>query len=153
MMARNKKTAQSKKSRKYFNSMSYVEVQRTNSENRKRLSPDKQRWLKENGYKNVGWENVIRLYQKIEEWLDKAKFEDMSLEELFLEADRIGNKYLSAEEIAAFNQQMMKEAIEIGELIDQHFPDTEFEILDFRHQGRKTSPRKPNQKTYRTTRL
>lgn len=133
--------------------MSYVEVQRANSERRKKLNIDKQVWLKENGYRNVGWENVIQLYQTIEEFLDKAKFEDMSLEELFLEADRIGNKYLSAEEISTFNQQMVKEAVEIGELIDQHFPDTEFEVIDFRDKNRRPSPRKPNLKTYRTTQL
>ncbi|WP_448604696.1 hypothetical protein [Thermoleptolyngbya sp.] len=152
-MSGNKKPPQGKKSKRHFSGMSYVEVQRVNSENRKKLSRDKQLWLKENNYRNIGWENVIQLYQKIEELLDKAKFEDMSLEELFLEADRIGNKYLSPDEIADFNQKMVKEAIEIGELIDQHFPDTEFEIIDFRDQGRRPSPRKPNQKTYRTTQL
>ncbi|RMF65246.1 MAG: hypothetical protein D6742_13075 [Cyanobacteria bacterium J069] len=111
--------------------MGYVQVQRANSDNRKKITQEEQNWLKENGYRNVGWDNVIRLYQKIEDFLDKAQFKDMSLEELFLEADRIGNKYLSAEEIEEFNRKMSQEVAEIGELIDQQFPDTEIEVIDF----------------------
>lgn len=144
----------SKKSQKRnFHGMSYTEVQRANSESRIKLEKDEQKWLKDNGYKNVGWDNVIKLYQKIEELLDKSPFKDMSLEELFLEADRIGNKYLTSEETAEFNQQLSKEVSEIGELIDQQFPDTEIEAIDFSQQTVKKPQRKRNQKIYRTAKL
>jgi hypothetical protein len=145
--------ARKKSQKRSLNGMSYGEVQRINSENRSKLKQEHQTWLKENGYKNVGWENVIALYQKIEEFLDKAPFEDMSLEELFLEADRIGNKYLTPDEINAVNQQLSQEATEIGELIDQQFPDTEIEVIDFSSTTGKKSQKKRNQKTYRTAKL
>lgn len=123
-----------------LNGLSYHTAQRTNSNNKKKLNPEDQKWLKDNGYRNVGWENVINLYQKIEELLDKYKFEDLTLEELFLEADRIGNKYLTPEEIQEYNQQLAKEVSEISELIDQQFPDTEIEVIDF-SQKTKTKAR------------
>lgn len=145
--------ASKKSQKKKFNKMSYAEVQRTNSENRIKLEKDEQKRLKDDGYKNVGWDNVIKLYQKIEELLDKSPFKDMSLEELFLEADHIGNKYLTSEEITEFNQQISKEVAEIGELIDKQFPDTEIEAIDFSQKTVKQSQRKRNQKTYRTTKL
>lgn len=138
--------------KRYFEGMSYREIQRANSERRIRLKPEEKTWLKQNGYKNIGWDNVLHLHQKIDEFLDKYRFEDMSLEELFLEADRIGNKYLTPQEIEEFNQKMSKEVAEIGELIEQHFPDTEIEIIDYR-QPIKAHPKKRNQKTYRTTKL
>lgn len=121
----------SKKRKHDFQGMSYCEVQRANSSNQTKLQSEARKWLKENGYRNVGWPNVIELYKKIEELLDKSRFEEMSLEELFLEADRIGNKYLTPEEIQAFNQQLAQEVSEISELIDQQFPDTEIEVIDF----------------------
>jgi hypothetical protein len=130
-----------------FNGMSYGEVQRTNSENRRQLKQEDQKWLKENGYKNVGWNNVIHLYKKIEELLDRSPYEDMGLEELFLEADRIGNKYLTPAEIETFNQQLSQEVAEIGELIDQQFPDTEIEVIDYSRATQKPQ-KKRNQKTY-----
>lgn len=49
----------------------------------------------------------------------------MSLEELFLEADRIGNKYSIYQKKEEFNQQLAKEIAEISELTDQQFPDVE----------------------------
>jgi len=144
----------SKKSQKRdFNGMSYGEVQCANSKNRSKLKKKDQKWLKDNGYKNVGWDNVITLYRKVEEFLDKSRFEDMSLEELFLEADRIGNKYLTSEEIKEFNQQLSKEVAEIGELVDKQFPDTEIEVIDFSHKTAQKPQKKRNQKTYRTTKL
>lgn len=142
-----------KKQKRNFNGMSYAEIQRANSENRSKLRQNEQKWLKENGYRNVGWANVISLYQKIEELLDKLPFEDMSLEELFLEANRIGNKYFSSEEISEFNHQLSKEVSEIGELVDQQFPDTEIEIIDFSSKPLKKPQNKRNQKTYRTAKL
>lgn len=135
-----------------FNGMSYSEIQRTNSQNRSQLRKEDQKWLKDNRYKNVGWDHVINLYQKIEELLDKAPFENMSLEELFLEADRIGNKYQTTEEINEFNQQLSKEVSEIEKLVDQQFPDTEIEVIDFSQKTAKPN-RKRNQKTYRTVKL
>ncbi len=121
-----------KKSKKRkFKGMSYYEVQRANSEHRNKLHKEEQKWLKNNGYKNVGWDNVIKLYEFL-------KIIDNSLEELFLEADRIGNKYLTNQEIEKFNHSLSKELNEIAEEFDKQFPDTEIEIIDF---SRKTKNR------------
>lgn len=124
-----------------FNGMSYREVQRANSKNRNKLPKKDQKWLKDNGYKNIGWDNVINLCQKIKDFLDKVRLEDLTLEELFLEADRIGNKYLTIQEIQEVNQKLAKEVNEIAEEIDKQFPDTESEIVDFKG--------KLNSKTYK----
>jgi hypothetical protein len=113
-----------------FSGMGYREVQRSNSIRRSKLPKPDRVWLKENGYKNVGWDNVIRLYQKINELL-ADKDDEPSLEELFLEADRIGQKYQSREEIEAFNREMTAEASAISDLVDQQFPDTEVEAIDY----------------------
>src|SRR6476469_3491254 len=136
-----------------FNSMTYGQLQRSNSKNRDKLKPEDKKWLKQNGYRNVGWEKAIKLYQQIEEILGKYQFEDMSLEELFLEADRIGNKYLSNQEIEEYNQQLSKEVTEIGELIDQQFPDTEVEVIDYSQKPSQKSQKQRDRKTYRTTKL
>lgn len=136
-----------------FQGMSYREVQRTNTQNRIKLDNETQKWLKTNKYRNIGWQNVINLYQKIEELLDKSQFEYMSLEELFLEADRIGNKYQTIEEKAEFNQKLAKEVAEISELIDQQFPDTEMEVIEYSKNLIQKATRKQNQKTYRTTKI
>jgi hypothetical protein len=136
------------KSRK-FKGLSYREVQRHNSAQRGKLKPEEQKWLKENSYKNVGWDNVIHLYEKIEEFLEQNQIEDLSLEELFLEADRIGNKYLTNQEIEDFNQKLSQEVNEISELIDQQFPDTEIEVIDFNQPTQKIK-KKSNQKSYKT---
>jgi hypothetical protein len=140
--------ASSKSRKQNFNGMSYVETQRTNSNNRDKLKKEHQRWLKDNGYRNVGWNQVIQLYQKIEEFLDQAPFEEMSLEELFLEADRIGNKYLTPKEIQAFNQQLSEEVSEIADIVDQQFPDTEIEVIDFSSTTSRRSQRNRYHKTY-----
>ena len=79
--------------------MGYRKVQRKNSRNRSQLTTENQKWLKDNGYRNIGWNNVISLYEKIIELQDKERINDCSLEELFLEADRIGNKYFTSQEI------------------------------------------------------
>lgn len=128
--------ANSKRKARQFEGMSYRALQRINSKNQARLQKADQKWLKANGFKNVGWENVIPLYQKIQEFLEKYQLEEMSLEELFLEADRIGNKYLTAEEIADFNQKLAQEVDAIADLVDQQFPDTEVEIIDFSKKSR-----------------
>lgn len=127
-----------------FNGMSYHEVQRANSKNKDKLHKEDKKWLKDNGYRNIGWDNVINLYQKIEDFLDKYKFEDLTLEELFLEADLIGNKYLTKQEIEDYNQQLSKEVSEISEEIDKQFPDNEVEIIDF---GKKTKGKPAQERT------
>ncbi|NEQ25614.1 MAG: hypothetical protein F6K28_42450, partial [Microcoleus sp. SIO2G3] len=73
-----------KRQRRQFNGMSYREVQRANSQNRKKLHKPDQKQLKTEGYKNMGWENIIRLYQRIEEFFDRYQYEDLSLDQLFL---------------------------------------------------------------------
>lgn len=139
--------ATQRKTARRFENMRYCEVQRLNSQNRNKLKLEHQQWLKENYYRNVGWDQVIALFQKIQQFLEQAHFEDMDLEALFLEADRVGNRYQTAEEIAAFNHQLAQEVNEIAELVDQQFPDTEIEVIDFR----TPSSRKPSgRKVYRT---
>ncbi|NER46263.1 MAG: hypothetical protein F6J92_06135 [Symploca sp. SIO1A3] len=120
-----------------FSGMSYREVQRSNSTRRSRLPPTDKIWLKTNGYYNVGWDNVTRLYQKINELLAQPDGDDeFTLEQLFLEADRIGQKYQNPEEIAAFNQQMNAEVSAISDLVDQQFPETEVEVIDYSQTSR-----------------
>lgn len=127
-----------KNKKRNFKNMSYCEVQSSNSNKRKSLHKKDQKWLKDNGYKNVGWEQVIKLYQKIEDFLGKYKLEDFTLEELFLEADRIGNQYLSKQEIQIFNQKLAKEVNKVAEEIERQFPDTTFEFIDFSQQIKKS---------------
>lgn len=131
-----------------FNGMSYREIQSINSEKRNNLKKEDQKWLKAQGYINVGWNNIINLYHKIEEFLDKYPLKDLTLEELFLEADRIGNKYLTAQEIEEFNHKLSKEVNDIAEEIDKQFPNTEIEVIDFRNKTDHYSRRKNNRKFY-----
>jgi hypothetical protein len=136
--------------KKTFNEMSYREVQCANTKNRSKLTKENQQWLKGNQYKNVGWSNVISLYQKIEELLNPL--EELTLEDLFLEADRIGEKYQSSQEIQEFNQQLAKEVNKVSEAIDRQFPDTEIEVIDFGEAHQK-SRRSRSSKTSRTVKL
>ena len=46
-----------------------------------------------------------------------------SLGQLFTEADRVGSKYQTSEEIKAHQQKMAKAVSEVGGLIDKQFPD------------------------------
>jgi len=78
---------------------------------------------------------------------------DLTLEELFLEADRIGNKYLTEEEIQDFHQKLAKELNEIAEEIDKQFPDTEIEVIDFSKNAKSKPIKNRNYKTYKTTKL
>ncbi len=130
--------AKQKSKKRSFNGMSYCETQNHNSNKRKSLYKKDQKWLKDNGYKNVGWEHVIKLYQKIEDFLEKYKLEDFTLEELFLEADRVGNKYLNKQEIESFNQKLAKEVSKVAEEIERQFPDTTFEFIDFSKKVRQS---------------
>jgi hypothetical protein len=101
--------ASQKRKRRSFSGMSYREVQRSNSNRKKKLPKADQTWLKTNGYSNVGWDNVIKLYQKINDFLASSDADDPTLEELFLKADKIGNKYQTAEEVNAFEQAFQTE--------------------------------------------
>ncbi len=136
-----------------FEGMSYREVQRANSSNRSKLQKEDQKWLKDNGHKNVGWNNIITLYQRIKEFLDRDSLEDSTLEDLYLEADRIGNKYLDRHEIEEFNRAFSKELNEIAEEIDKQFPDTEIEAVDFRDKTDKKPRKSRGQTSYKTTKI
>ncbi|MBD1806393.1 hypothetical protein H6F98_13150 [Microcoleus sp. FACHB-SPT15] len=129
--------------------MSYREVQRANSKERSKLQKEDQRWLKDNGYRNVGWDNIINLHEKTKEFLDKYQLKDLTIEELFLEADRIGNKYLTSQEIENFNQRLSKEVEGINDEIDKQFPDTEIEIIDFSGKTNNSSRNNYNQKSHK----
>lgn len=143
----------SNKNKKLFQGMTYRELQKYNSQNRIKLSLEDQKCLKENGYKNIGWDYVINLYNTIQDFLVKYQVEDLTLEELFLEADRIGNKYLTEEEIQDFYQKLAKELNEIAEEIDKQFPDTEIEVIDFSKNAKSKPIKNRNYKTYKTTKL
>ena len=127
-----KKRRQSRK----FSGIGYREVQKSNSIRRSQLPKNKQIWLKENGYKNIGWDYVIRLYQKINDLLIESNSDEPTLEELFLNADHIGKKYQTNEEIKTFNQQMTTIVNEISTIIDQQFPENEIQVIDFSQKGK-----------------
>ena len=118
-------------SKREFNGMGYRQVQRSNSDNKAKITSEEIELLKNSGYKNVGWEKVTQLNLKLQEMLTSPYRENWSLDELFLEADRIGQKYQSADEIATFEKQFTILSQEIDDEIDRHFPDTQVEIIDF----------------------
>ena len=120
-----------------FKRMSYRQIQRKNSRNRKLLIQEKQQWLKDNGYRNLGWQNVINLYNKIQEFQQAENIKSLSLEELFLEADRIGNKYYQPQEIQQRNLKIAKELNEIADIIEAQFPDRLTEVIDYSRTARK----------------
>ena len=134
--------AKKKSKKRLFSGMSYREVQQSNSNRRNKLPKKEQKWLKENGYRNLGWDNVIKLYQKINDFLHSSSSEDPSLEDLFLKADEIGNKYQTSQEIEAFNQALRSEVEEISDAIDQQFPDTECEFADYSKHSHIASKRR-----------
>lgn len=131
--------ARQPRQRRTFSGMSYRDVQRSNSTRKRQLPKTLQKQLKDDGYKNVGWDHVIRLYQKINELQAGSEEDELSLEELFLQADRIGQKYQTAEEIETFKQQLGAEVTAISAKIDEHFPDEELEAIDYRAQSRTHS--------------
>ncbi|WP_199194091.1 hypothetical protein [Pleurocapsa sp. CCALA 161] len=114
-----------------FQGMNYRQIQHSNSENKSKLDQENQIWLKVNKYKNVGWTKVIELFRKLEELQDREKIKDWSLEELFLESDRVGNKYLTNQEINDFNYRLAREVNQISEIIDLQFPDSTIEIINY----------------------
>jgi hypothetical protein len=118
-------------SKKEFNGMGYRQVQLSNSDNKAKMQPEEIQLLKNSGYKNVGWEKVTQLYLKLQDMLISPYRESWSLDELFVEADRIGRKYQSVDEIATFEKQFTMLSQEIDDEIDRHFPDTKVEIIDF----------------------
>ena len=120
-----------------FKRMSYRQIQRKNSRNRKLLIQEKQQWLKDNGYSNLGWQNVINLYNKIQEFQQAENIKSLSLEELFLEADRIGNKYYQPQEIQQRNLKIAKELNEIADIIEAQFPDRLTEVIDYSYTAKK----------------
>lgn len=142
-----------KSTKRYFENMNYREVQCANTKNRNHLDKNDQQWLKTHGYKNIGWDNVINLYRKIEDFLEQYRLKSFTLEELFLEADHVGNKYMSNHEIYEFNQILSKEVNEIAEIIDKQFPDDEIEIIDYSHKSNPQSARKNNLKIYKTIKI
>lgn len=111
--------------------MSYRELQKSNSIRKSNLPKQEQKWLKSNGYRNVGWDKIIKLHQKINNLTANHGSGESTLEELFLEADRIGSKYQTHEERKAFEEQLSSEVNKISQLIDKQFPDPEFEFVDY----------------------
>ena len=116
---------------RFYNGMKYRQLQSYNTQKRQSLTEEKKQWLKSNDYRNIGWEKIIKLYEKITEFLPKDSLQDISLEDIFLEADRIGNKYQNSEEIHKLNQQLSQINQEISDEIDKHFPDDEIVFLNF----------------------
>jgi hypothetical protein len=136
--------------------LNYRDLQKANGQRRDRLAKADRAELKRLGFRNVGWDNVIRLSQRLDEILGPAPDPNLpdpnrpdpdlpSLESLFLEADRIGNVYQSAEEIAAFNQALAEASNAVDEAIDRQFPDNDVEIIHFQSSPVKgrSAPRKP----------
>jgi hypothetical protein len=122
--------------------LNYRDLQKANGQRRDRLTKADRAELKRLGFRNVGWDNVIRLSQHLDELLGPAPDPNLpdpnlpdpdlpSLESLFLEADRIGNAYQSTEEIAAFNQALAEASSAVDEAIDRQFPDNDVEIIQF----------------------
>lgn len=133
------------KQKRNFKSMSYREVQAANSKNRLKLSKPDQEWLKKSGFKNIGWDNVINLYKQIELLQKESNYLDsLDLGELFLEADRIGNKYLTEEEIIENNKKLAEANNRVNEQIDKSFPDLEPEFIDFRNNSKAYNSMKSN---------
>lgn len=123
--------ASQRRQRRLFCGLTYRDVQRSNTIRKSQLDRSTQSWLKANGYRNVGWDQVIRLYQKLNDLEASGQDNEPTLGEMFLEVERIGRKYQTPEEIAAFEQAMAAEISAIADLIDQQFPDQEVEAIDF----------------------
>lgn len=130
-----KKTQKTKK--RLFSGMGYRQVQRDNAGRRGQLSKANCALLKAQGYKNVGWENVTSLYQKLNGLCLQPDPNEDTLEDLFLKADRIGSKYQTRAEIEAFDQKLAVEVNEIADIADRQFPESETEFIDYSRQMTK----------------
>ncbi|MFA9202033.1 MAG: hypothetical protein ACEQSC_00580, partial [Candidatus Nanopelagicaceae bacterium] len=117
--------------RKEFQGLDYRQLQRVNSTQKQQLREEELMILKNEGHKNIGWESVIRLQKRIQELLTSVYRKGWGLDQLFLEADRIGRKYQSSTEIAVYEEQLTILSMEIDDVIDEQFPDTEVEIISF----------------------
>lgn len=116
---------------KTFEGLKYRTVQRKNSRDRNLLTLENQQYLKKHGYRNLGWNNVISLFKKIQELQNQESINNLSLEELFLEADRIGNQYLNNQEVQEINSKIAQELNEIFEIVESQFPDNQTEMIDY----------------------
>lgn len=114
---------------KTFARMTYRQLQKKNKRDRAQLSKQDRIWLKTSNYRNIGWTNVINLFQKIKEIKEKESIRKLDLEQLFIEADLIGNKYLTGEEIQNRNLKIARELNEIADIIDAQFPDNTNEVI------------------------
>jgi hypothetical protein len=117
--------------RKEFQGLGYRQLQRVNSTQKQQLQAEELITLKNEGHKNIGWESVIRLQKRIQELSTSVYRTGWDLDQLFLEADRIGQKYQSSTEIAVHEEQLTLLSMEIDDAIDEQFPDTEVEIISF----------------------
>lgn len=129
--------AKAKKHQRLFSGMGYREVQKSNASRRSKLPKAKQQELKKQGYKNVGWEHVINLYQAINAVEAELDLPEDSLEQLFIKADRIGNKYQTQEERSTFRQQLTTEVTKVANIIDKQFPETGMDSIDFSSQTQR----------------
>ena len=135
--------SKSKSPPKTHQKFTYTELQAFNKQSRSELRRDDRQWLKAHGYKNVGWDCAIALYEKIIDYKEKYALEDETLEDLFLEADRIGNKYQTPEEIETFQAALPFEVNVIADMVDQQLPDTTTEIIDYGTESqRRKNPRR-----------
>lgn len=114
-----------------FQGMGYREVQASNSENWKKLDRQQQKALKEEGHRNIGWLFVTRLYLGIEDLNQDLHTDDTTLEELFLNASWIGDKYQTNEDKLAFRKALDQAIEETQILIDEHFPGGDIQMIDY----------------------
>jgi hypothetical protein len=114
-----------------FQGMGYREVQKSNSENWKKLDRQQQKALKEKGHRNIGWLFVTRLYLGIEDLNQDLHTDDTTLEELFLNASWIGDKYQTNEDKLAFRKALDQAIEETQILIDEHFPGGDIQMIDY----------------------
>lgn len=113
-----------KKGQKQYNGKNYRELQSHNKKQRQGLSPPEQQQLKKEGYKNLGWKNVIALWEKLQEIQLLKEVEETTLESLFIDATRIGRKYLTDKEMNDFYQELAQVNQEISDQIDEIFSDS-----------------------------
>lgn len=129
-----------KKKKRLFSGMDYRQVQRDNSNRRGQMPKIVQASLKTQGYKNVGWDNVTALYQKLNELSLQPDPNEDTLEDLFLKADRVGSKYQTREEVDEFNRKLAAAVGEIADIVDRQFPEPEVEFVDYSRKATQPKP-------------